>query len=157
MKIETLFLKIAVVLIGIPILVLCILGVPWLINNPANPNYAHLLYPILICMYVSVIPFFIALYQALRLLSYIDKNKAFTESSVKALKNIKFCAFTISILYAAAMPFIFGVADKDDAPGLVLFGLVFVFAPVVIAIFAAVLQMLLRNAIDIKKDNDLTI
>jgi hypothetical protein len=55
------------------------------------------------------------------------------------------------------MPFIFGVADKDDAPGLVLFGLVFVFAPVVIAKFAAVLQMLLRNAIDIKKDNDLTI
>jgi hypothetical protein len=28
---------------------------------------------------------------------------------------------------------------------------------VVIAIFAAVLQILLRNAIDIKKDNDLTI
>jgi hypothetical protein len=108
-------------------------------------------------MYVSVIPFFIALCQALRLLGYIDKNKAFSESAVRALKSIKLCAFTISILYAAAMPFIYGVAEKDDAPGLILFGLIFIFASVVIAIFAAVLQILLRNAIDIKKDNDLTI
>ncbi|MEI4619982.1 DUF2975 domain-containing protein [Bacillus pfraonensis] len=156
-QVSTLFLKIAVMLIGIPILALCIFGLPWLANNPVNPDYAYILYPILIIMYVSVIPFFVALYQAFRLLSYIDKNKAFSKLSVKALKNIKYCAITISLLYAVGMPFFYFMAEIDDAPGIILIGLVIIFASMVIAVFAAVLQKLLKEAIDIKSENDLTV
>jgi hypothetical protein len=154
---STLFLRMAVFLIGIPVLALCIFGVSWLAKNPVNPDYAHILYPILIGMYVSVIPFFVALYQAFKLLSYIDKNQAFSELSVKALKNIKFCAMTISGLYVVMMPFVFLVAELDDAPGLIIIGMVPAFASMVIAVFAAVLQRLLKNAIDIKSENDLTV
>ena len=157
MKRETLFLKIAVVLIGIPILALCIYVLTWLANNPVNPDYAYILYPILIGMYVSAIPFYIALYKAFRLLSYIDKNKAFSQISVTALKTIKYCAITISTLYVVMMPFVYLVAEKDDAPGGIIIGMVPIFASMVIAVFAAVLQKLLKNAIDIKSDNDLTI
>ena len=96
---STIFLKIAVILIGIPVLALGIFGLPWLANNPVNPDYAHILYPIIIGIYLSAIPFYVALYKAFRLLSYIDKNKAFSQISVKALKNIKYCAITISTLY----------------------------------------------------------
>jgi len=55
------------------------------------------------------------------------------------------------------MPFNYLLADLDDAPGLILMGIVPIFASIVIAVFAAVLQKLLRNAIDIKSENDLTI
>ncbi|USK30716.1 DUF2975 domain-containing protein [Bacillus sp. CMF21] len=154
---STLFLKIAVFLIGTPVLALCIFGLPWLANNPANPDYAHILYPILIGMYVSAIPFYIALYKAFKLLSYIDKNQAFSELSVKALKKIKFCAMTISGLYVVIMPFVFLVAELDDAPGLIIIGMVPIFASMVIAVFAAVLQRLLKEAIDIKSENDLIV
>ncbi|TYR81490.1 DUF2975 domain-containing protein [Priestia megaterium] len=154
---STLFLKIAVILIGIPVLALGIFGLSWLVNNPANPDYAHMLYPILIGMYVSVIPFYIALYKAFRLLSYIDKNKAFSQISVKALKNIKYCAITISTLCVVMMPFVYLVAEKDDAPGLIIIGMVPIFASMVIAVFAAVLQRLLQEAIDIKSENDLIV
>jgi hypothetical protein len=157
MKRETLFLKGAVFIIGLPILALCIFGLPWLANNPVNPVYAHILYPIVIGIYVSAIPFCFALYQAFKLLSYIDTNKAFSELSVKVLKNIKYCAITISTLYVAMMPFIYLAADKDDAPGLIIIGMVPIFASMVIAVFAAVLQKLLQNAIDIKSENDLTV
>ena len=157
MKRETLFLKFVIVLIGIPILALCIFGLPWLTNNPVNPDYAHILYPIIIGMYVSAIPFYIALYKAFGLLNYIDKNIAFSELSVKALKHIKYCAITISTLYVVMMPFVFLVAEKDDAPGLIIFGTFPIFASMAIAIFAAVLEKLFKNAIDIKNDNDLTI
>jgi hypothetical protein len=157
MKRETLFLKVAVSLIGIPILGLGILGLPWLANNPVNPNYAHILYPILICMYVSAIPFYIAWYQVFKILSYIDKNNAFSELSVRALKNIKYCAITISTLYVVMLPFVYLVAEKDDAPGLIIIGMVPIFASTEIAVFAAVLQKLLENAIDIKSENDLTV
>jgi hypothetical protein len=154
---STLFLRMAVFLIGIPVLALGIFGVTWLPKNPANPDYAHILYPIVIGMYVSVIPFFAALVQAFKLLSYIDKNQAFSELSVKALKNIKICALTVSGLYLVILPFVFLVADLDDAPGLVIIGMVPVFASLVIAVFAAVLQRLLKEAIDIKSENDLTV
>jgi hypothetical protein len=154
---STIFLKIAVILIATPVLALCVFGLPWLAKNPVNPNYAHLLYPSVIGIYASAIPFFIALYQALRLLGYIDKNKAFSELSVKALKNIKYCANTISVFYAAIMPFVYLVAEKDDAPGLIIIGMVPIFASMVIAVFAAVLQRLLQDAIDIKSENDLTV
>lgn len=154
---STLFLRVAVFIIGTPVLALCILGLPWLANNPVNPDYAHILYPIVIGMYVLAIPFYTALFNAFRLLGYIDKNIAFSELSVSALKNIKYCAITISALYLVIMPFIYLVADKDDAPGLIIIGMIPIFATMVIAVFAAVLQKLLKNAIDIKNDNDLTI
>jgi hypothetical protein len=157
MKRETLFLKIAVFLIGTPVLALCVFGLPWLAKDAAGSELAYLIYGILVVMYVSAIPFFVALYQAIRLLSYIDKNNAFSELSVKALKNIKYCATTISIVYVAGMPLFYLMGEKDDAPGVILIGMMFVFAPLVIAVFAAVLQKLLKNAIDIKSENDLTV
>ncbi|MBT2733779.1 DUF2975 domain-containing protein [Bacillus sp. ISL-7] len=154
---STLFLRMAVFLIGTPVLALCIFGLPWLAKNSVNLDYAHILYPILIGMYVSVIPFFVALYQALKLLSYIDKNQAFSELSVKALLNIKICAMTISGLFVVILPFVYLVADLDDAPGLIIIGIIPIFASIVIAVFAAVLQRLLQEAIDIKSENDLIV
>jgi len=112
----------------------------------------------LVGLYAAVIPFFFALHQTLKLLSYIDKKKAFSDLSVKALRNIKYCAFAICALYMASiMPLIFCFAEFDDAPGLVLIGFVIGLSPVVIATFAAILQRLLQEAIDIKSENDLTI
>lgn len=157
MKRETLFLKAVIILIGIPALVLCIAGLPFLAFNPVNPVYAHIIYPIMAGMYVSAIPFFMALYQTYKLLTIIDKSEAFSELSVTALKKIKYCAFAFSMVYVAILPFIYLLAEKDDAPGAILFGLIFIFASFVIAVFAAILQKLLKNAIDIKSENDLTV
>ncbi len=154
---STIFLKIAVILIGVPVLALCIFGAVQLTNNPVNPDYASMIYPILIGMFVSVVPFFVALYQALKLLGYIDKNIAFSELSVKALKNIKYCAVIISALYVMVIPFVYLLAEKDDAPGLIIIGMIPIFASLVIAVFSAVLQRLLKEAIDIKSENDLTV
>jgi Protein of unknown function (DUF3036). len=130
---------------------------PWIANAAAAHYPAYLLNPLLTGMYMAAIPFFVALYQALRLLSFIDKNEAFSELSVRALKKIKYCAATISILYVAVMPLFYLMAQEDDAPGIVVIGLVITFASIVIAVFAALLQKLLKNAIDIKSENDLTV
>lgn len=159
MKRETLLLKMAVFLIGIPVLALCIFWLPWFANEAAEhyPKLAYLQYPTLIGVYVTAIAFFVALYMALRLLSYIDKNEAFSDLSVRALKNIKYCAIIISGMYVIGMPLFYLMADLDDAPGIIVIGLVFIFASFVIAVFAAVLQKLLKNAIDIKSENDLTV
>ena len=54
-------------------------------------------------------------------------------------------------------PYIFRAADLEDAPGVVLIGLIFTFAPLIIATFASIFQKMLQNAIDIKSENDLTV
>ena len=159
MKRETLFLKVVVSLMGFPVLALCIFLVPEIANYAAElfPDWVYMKYLVFIDLYATAIPFYFSLYQAFKLLSYIDKNTAFSELSVKALKNIKYCAITISILYAAVMPLLFLMAQEDDAPGLAALGLVITFGSLVIAVFAAVLQKLLQNAIDIKSENDLMV
>jgi hypothetical protein len=154
---STLFLKFAIFLIGTPILAFSIYGLIYLFQNPANPDYAHILYPIVIGMYLSVIPFFTALFQAFKLLNYIDKNLAFSDLSVKALKVIKLCAIVFCIFYVVIWPFVYMVAELDDAPGLVIIGGLPIFGSMVIAVFAAVLQRLLQEAIEIKSENDLTV
>ncbi|MFE0506807.1 DUF2975 domain-containing protein [Peribacillus butanolivorans] len=155
----TLFLKIAVILIGIPVLALCIFLVPEIAKFAAElyPDMTYIKYLVLIDLYASAIPFYFALYQAFKLLSYIDKNKAFSELSVRALTKIKYCAITISGLYVVGMPLFYLIAELDDAPGIILIGLVIIFASMVIAVFAAVLQRLLQEAIDIKSENDLIV
>ncbi|WP_217593797.1 DUF2975 domain-containing protein [Cohnella sp. GbtcB17] len=157
MKRKTLMLRAVVFLIGIAVLALCFFGLPSIFDEAAA-NYPKSIYlPIFIGMYASAIPFFAALFQALRLLRYIDDNSAFSDLSVKALHVIKYCACAISLLYVACLPFLYRIADQDDAPGVLAIGLVVAFAAFVIAVFAAVLQKLLQNAIDIKSENDLTI
>jgi len=153
----TLFLKIAVILVGVPALVLCVYGLPWLVKNPVNPYYASILYPIFAGIYLTIVPYFFALYQALKLLNYIDRNNAFSQLSVKALKNIKYCAFSVSIIYTVMLSFVYLLAKKDDSPGLIIIALIPLFAALVVAVFAAVLQKLLQEVIEIKLENDLTV
>ncbi|MGI5826437.1 MAG: DUF2975 domain-containing protein [Patescibacteria group bacterium] len=150
---STLFLKAVISLIGLGVLALCVFVLPAGIFSDKTGYYR----PILIGMYLPAIPFFFALYQGLKLLSLVDKNKAFSELSVKSLKIIKYCGITIGILYGVGLPYIFYVAGMDDAPGVALIGLVFTFAPLIIAVFAAVLEKMLRDTIVIKSENDLTV
>lgn len=157
MKRETLFLKAAVVVMGIPILALCAFGLPAIASDPAERYPEYWLYAIIAGIYSAAIPYFIALFQTMKLLAYIDKNLAFSELSVTALRNIRNCAIAVSALFAACLPFLYLIADVDDAPGMIVVGMVLVFAPLVIAVFAAVLQKLLNNAIAIQAENDLTI
>lgn len=154
---STLFLRFAVFLIGTPIVVLGVLGVLEIVKKPIQPDEAYYMYPIFIGFYVSVIPFFAALYQAFKLLNYIDRNQAFSDLSVQALKKIKLCAAAISGIYVIVWPFVFPVAQLEDAPGLMIFAAIPIFASLIIAVFAAVLQRLLKEAINIKSENELTI
>ncbi|MFL1996091.1 DUF2975 domain-containing protein [Lysinibacillus irui] len=156
MKRETLFLKIAVFLMGLPVLALCIWVVPRVALNTGE-HYPVLTIFALLGVYATAIAYFVALYTTIKLLSYIDQNIAFSELSVKALIKIKYCAIIISSVYVVGMPLIYYAAEVDDAPGLILIGMVIVFASFVVAVFAAVLQKLLKNAIDIKSENDLTV
>src|SRR5690606_5120170 len=108
--------------------------------------------PFIIYIYIASIPFFVALYQAFKLLGYINKNKVFTQVSVNAVRNIKYCATAIVAFIMAAEVYLFVVqrSKSDDIAGGVMMGLFIIFVSAVIATAAAVFQKLLQNAVDIK-------
>ncbi|MGG0176482.1 DUF2975 domain-containing protein [Gottfriedia acidiceleris] len=155
---STTFLKAIIFLAGIAVLALCIFLVPRFANFAAKmyPNIAAMKYLVFIVLYGAAVPFYFALYQAFNLLRYIDDNIAFSELSVKALKNIKYCAIAISVIYVLGMPLFHFIAKKVDPP-IGFLGLIIIFASLVIAVFAAILQQLLQEAINIKSENDLTV
>ena len=156
---STLFLKAVIVLLGIGVVTMCVFLFPelWTAGIRDVPEFTHVYYPAMIGVFLTTIPFFFGLYQAFILLHYIDTNEAFSELSVKALMLIKYCAVAMSVLYAVAMPFVYVFAELDDAPGAILMGVAIVVAPLIVAVFAAVLQKLVQSAIDMKLENDLTV
>ena len=151
------FLKITIFIIGLTILSLCVFLIPNLARDAAvmNPEYANLKIPVLMGLYLTAIPFFLALYQALKILNYIKEEDAFTNLSVISLGYIKKCALAILVLYIIGMTLL--TVPNALHPGIALIGIVIIFASLVIAVFSAILQELLRSAIELKSENDLTV
>lgn len=156
---STHFLRLAIVLFGLAVLAFCIAVIPSIYANWADifPEYAYATYPIVIGLLLTAVAFYAALYQGMLLLRYIDKNKAFSEQTVAALQKIKYCGIVISAIYVLGMPAIYLVAETDDAPGLIVIGMAFAGAPLVVAVFAALMQKLVQSAIEIKHENELTV
>jgi hypothetical protein len=149
---STLFLKAVVLLISLLVFALCI----FLISQIFTKNLGGY-FPIIIGMLIASIPFFIGVFQTMKLLNLIDKNHAFSQLSINSLEIIKKCGTIICIMYGLGLPYIFIVAQRDDAPGVILLGLIFTFAPMIVAVFATVLQKVLQNAIDLKSENELAV
>ena len=157
-KVSTIFLQAVIVLIGSVMLALLI-RLPLTEGRAANLDllsiYAD---PFIVYGYMASIAFFVVLYQAFRLLGYIRQNKVFSLSSVKALRTIKYSAFTLGILIVLAGIYIrLFHAEGDDPAGFLAMCIVTTFISIVAATAAAVFEKTLQSAIDIKSENDLTV
>ncbi|WP_125588420.1 DUF2975 domain-containing protein [Companilactobacillus jidongensis] len=159
MKKETIFLKVTIYVMALIMAAICIVVAPHYLIGANNllPNKPVLTIILGLGLYVTAILFYVVLYQAMKLLNLIDHEKAFSKKSVTALKNIKYCAYSMCIIYLLESPVFYIFADKDDAPGVIIVCAVLAGASLVIAIFASMLQKLLHHAIEIKSENDLTI
>ena len=113
--------------------------------------------PFIIYGYIASIPFFVGLYQAFKLLNFIDADKGLSQGAVNALKNIKFASLSLIGFIVLAEFYIHLFAHGDDPAGPTALGIFASFAAIVIATAAAVFQKLLQDAVDIKSENDLTV
>ena len=154
---STLFLKVVILLIGIGALI----GMLWFPQTEGRATNLDLISiytdPFIVYIYIASIPFFVGLYQAFKLLNFIDANKAFSQGAVNTLKNMKFASLSLIGFIALAEFYIRFFAHDDDPAGPTALGILASFAVAVIATAAAVFQKLLQNAVDIKSENDLTV
>ncbi len=150
---STLFLRLILLVLSIGVLVLC----GFLLYQITQSDSLGYYRPILMGLVISTIPLFYIFYQAYTLLNNIDSNLSLTDSSVNSLRIIKVCSFLISLMYLIGSPFIFNVAQRDDAPGVVLINIILIIGPFSVGVFTYILQKLLINAIGYKSENELTI
>jgi len=151
---STFFLKVVAFLIGIAVLAVCIFLLPEAARRDAIVHPGdYSIYPLLICAYGVCITFSVALYQSYKLLSYIDSNNAFSELSLKSLKVIKKCAFTIIflILFVIVYLRVYAMFTGDDPAGPIALGLIGILATAIIAAIMDVLQKPLKNILEKKK------
>src|SRR6185503_2010845 len=125
---STIFLRLVISLIAIAALAVCIFPLPRMIAKEAakTPDTAWQLYLFLVGAYVQAALFLFELYQAFKLLSYIDRNKAFSELSVRALRHIKHSAITIGLLMVAGIAWVMTLSagTGDDSAGPVMIGFI---------------------------------
>jgi hypothetical protein len=154
------FLQTVVVILGVGALAL-LLWEPQVEGVNKNRTNFEIYFqdPFLALVYAGSIPFFIALYQAIRALGYVGRNQVFSPEVVKALRAIKYCALAIIGFVVVEEIWILLMNNGDsDNPGAPIFmGLLIVFPSIVVATAAAMFERILQNAVDLKSENDLTV
>ncbi|MBI2420605.1 MAG: DUF2975 domain-containing protein [Candidatus Levybacteria bacterium] len=154
---STLFLKAVILLIAIGALA----GMIWFPQTEGRATNLDLISiytdPFIIYLYIASTSFFVGLYQAFKLLNFIDASNAFSQGAVNTLKNMKFAFLSLIGFIALAELYLRFFAHDDDPAGPTALGILATFAVAVIATAAAVFQKLLQNAVDMKSENDLTV
>ena len=125
-------------------------------NAHATPFEIYFKDPFLAYAYIASISFFVALYQAFKVLGYAGQNKIFSQAAVKALRMIKYCAIAIIGFVAVSVMFML-FSDPDDRPAGIFMRILITFPSIVVATTAAVFERILQNAVEIKSENDLTV
>ena len=153
-----LFLRAVILLVGVAVLA----GLPWepqVEGRNVNADQVTIYFrdPFLAYVYVGSLPFFFGLYQAFKLLGYVGRGQVFSPAAVEALRRIKYCALAVvGFIVGGEAYIIFGI-DSDDRAGGVAMGVFTGFPCLVAAAVAAVLERVLRSAVDLKSENDLTV
>ena len=157
---STIFLQAVIVLIGVGALAL-LLWEPQIegVNAHATNFEIYFKDPFLALVYAGSIPFFMALYQAFKLLEYARQERVFSPEAVKALRIIKYCAIAIIVFVVVEEIFILLMNNRDnDNPGAPIFmGILIIFPSIVVATAAAMFERILQKAVDMKSENDLTV
>ena len=154
------FLQIVIVLFGVAVLAF-MLWEPQVEGVNKNRTNFEIYFqdPLLAIVYVGSIPFFVALYQAIRALGYVGREQGFSQEVVKALRIIRYCALAIIGFVGLAELFIVLSGNLDDEnPGVPIFmGLLVCIPSIVVATVAAMFARILKNAVELKSENDLTV
>ena len=156
---STIFLQAVILLLGVGVFTF-LLWEPQLEGRNVNATQFEIYFkdPFLAYIYLAFVPFFVGLYQAVRILGYARRNEIFSQRSVRALRIIKYCALTTALFIVGAEAYIFiFVRGTDDVAGGVMMGAFIIFVSAIIATAAAVFERTLQNAVDIKSENDLTV
>lgn len=157
MKSKLFFIQLIVsVLCFVPLLLGTLLTIQ-LSTNPTNPfsNWQTTLF--ILVLYLILLVTLLLNFFLLRLVKTFPSKETFTKKSLKLSSKIRSCLLCITILAFGILPKFYQIADMSDSPGILLIAFVLLFIPFFIYILSSILIDLLKQAIYLKNDYDLTV
>ncbi|MCH1977401.1 DUF2975 domain-containing protein [Enterococcus hirae] len=157
MKSKLFFIQLIVsVFCFVPLLLGTLLTIQ-LSTNPTNPfsNWQTTLF--ILVLYLILLVNLLLNFFLLRLVKTFPSKETFTKKSLKLSSKIRSCLLCITILAFGILPKFYQIADMSDSPGILLIAFVLLFIPFFIYILSSILIDLLKQAIYLKNDYDLTV
>ena len=148
----TIFLHILIVLLGVGVLG-ALLFEPQVEGRNVRATQFEIYFkdPFLAYIYLAFVPFFVGLYQVFLFAGYAGRDQLFQPRSVRALRIIKYCAFTMAIMILGAIVYLFiFIRGEDDIAGGVAMGIFIMFGAAVIATAAALFERMFRSSVAMK-------
>jgi hypothetical protein len=153
---STAFLQGVIVLVGVGAIAF-LLWEPHVEGVNRNATLAQkYINPFVLYVYIASVPFFVGLYQGIKVLGYAGRNKVISQEGVNALRRIKYCALAVIAFVAVSVLFMIG-GDPEDRPAGTFMRILVGFPSVIVAAAAAMFERVLQNAVDLKSENDLTV
>lgn len=144
-KVSTIFLQAVIILIGLSALVF-MLWEPHFEGRNVNASAVEIYFndPFLAYAYISSIAFFVALYQAFKVLGLVRQNKTFSPATAKALRAIKYCAITlIGFIIGGGAWLLLG--ESDDRPPIIMIDTILTIISLSVAASATTFEQILRE------------
>lgn len=151
------WLKMVIVFAALIGVFLCIVLAPALGHDAVsmNPELDYMFWPCLIFIWITAIPFYVALYKVWLICQEISKDNSFCLENAKRLKEISKLALSECIFYLIGMIILLSMNLLHPS---VFFMMTFIiFVGVSIGIVSAALSHLVEKASELKNENDLTI
>jgi hypothetical protein len=139
-----------VILLGIIALTGVIIGLPWVASILFENSIFYSLVnhrTVLVLLYISGIPTWIILWMTKNLANNIIKREPFSESSVFSLKCISICASIVCVCYIYTCLFLSATLGT----------IVIAIGSFMVSLISTIIYKLVQVAIEIQKENELTI
>ena len=153
----TKWLKLVIAFAAFLGLFLCFVLAPLLGREIAfeYPEFSYMFWPCLIFIWITAVPYYLALYKSLLICREIAKDNSFCRENAGRLKDISRLALSECVMYFAGMVVLMILNLLH--PSILLMALFIIFVGGSIAVVAAVLSHLVEKACELKEENELTI
>ena len=124
------------------------------------PIFESIKWPVLIFLYITSTPFYIAIVQAIKICTAVINNQPFSKTNVRSFTIAKYCALPECFVYSAAAFVIYYYSSAVKGQTLIMAVVVAVIIAVcslIMSIACSVLVELLKKAIFISEENEMTI
>ncbi|HHU63711.1 MAG TPA: DUF2975 domain-containing protein [Clostridiales bacterium] len=151
------WLKRIIVIIAVIGLLVCFVIAPTIGRNIAltYPEFEYMFFPCLVFIWITAVPFYIALWNVWLICNEISKDNSFCRENAARLKLISKLSVLECILYFVAIIILLFLNLLH--PSILLLALSIIFVGIAIAIASAALSHLVHKAYVLKEENDLTI
>lgn len=128
MKKEILVLRLCVILVGTILGFFAVFIIPKFLQfyPQLEPTILYFRYPFVFGLYMQTILVYFVLFHVWKVLNLITFHEIYTKKTIQSLKKITLSFKLISGCFIFVIPMFVYVAEVDDAPGLILIGLLFV-------------------------------